>query len=185
MKTKQPPKIHAVYEFFLKEGFEHTVEEVAEAVHVTPKTLFNRYKTKSRMETVARKYWHRLLYRRLMEKTSFCNNALEKMILLICETSYCMKQESYYFEKEVEVFLKDEENAFIISMNQFLKEGMEADLFNKAINVKEYIHFFMHNLFTYFPQHFNADNFYHILSPVFLPETHLIYNQLDINQIIN
>ena len=59
MKSKAIQKIHLVYDFFLKEGFYYTVEEIADAIKVTPKTLFNRYQTKANMVLEARKYWHR------------------------------------------------------------------------------------------------------------------------------
>lgn len=185
MKTKTVPKIHAVFEFFLKEGFQHTVEEIAEAVKVTPKTLFNRYKTKANMELAARRYWHQQVRRRLMGKADYCNNAIEKLVLLLCECKYCLHQETHYFLKEKELFFTFGENAFYQCLNYFLTEGRERRLLNDVVNQEAYAEFFMHNVFSFFPQHLNQDAFFHLLSPVFVPESQVLFNQIDINQIIH
>lgn len=185
MKTKAIPKIHAVYDFFLKEGFQHSVEEIAHAIKVTPKTLFNRYQTKANMVLEARKYWHQQIRARLLEKFEYCNNVVEKLVILICEGHYCLQQESNYFLKEMEDTFTCEENAFCASLKQFLKEGQDSNLLNSAINLQEYSNFFVHNLFSYLPQHLNADTFFNILSPILLPEGQNIYNQIDISNIIH
>ena len=185
MKTKVIPKIHAVYDFFMKEGFHHTMEEVATAIKVTPKTLFNRYQSKANMVLEARKYWHQQIRERLSGKIEYCNNVVEKLIMLICECHYCLQQESNYFMKEVEDTFSCDENAFCASLKQLLKEGQDLNLLNSAINLHEYSSFFMHNLLSYLPQHLNADTFFNILSPILLPEAQNIYNQIDINKIIH
>ena len=138
MKIKAIPKIHAVYDFFLKEGFHHTVEEIALAIKVTPKTLFNRYQTKANMVLEARRYWHQLILNRLSEKIEYCNNAVEKLVMLICESHYCLQQESNYFLKEIEDAFTCEENAFCASLKKFLKEGQDQNLLNSTINPQEY-----------------------------------------------
>lgn len=185
MKSKAIPKIYAVYDFFLKEGFHHTVEEIASAVKLTPKTLFNRYQTKANMELSARRYWHQQIHRRILEKTSYCNNAVEKMVMLVCESLYCLRKETNYYKKEIEEVFTREENAFYVCLKQFLKEGQEAQLLNPVVNSWEYSEFFMHNLLFYFPQHPNEDTLFHLLSPVFLPVSQELYNQIDISNIIH
>ena len=185
MKSKAIPKIKAVYDFFLKEGFQHSVEEIAHAIKVTPKTLFNRYQTKANMVLEARKYWHQQIHERLLGKFEYCNNVVEKLVILICECHYCLQQESHYFLKEVEDTFTCEENALCLSLKRLLKEGQELNLLNSAINLQEYSTFFMHNLLSYLPQHLNADTFFNILSPILLPEAQNIYNQIDIANIIH
>ena len=185
MKTSALPKIHAVYDFFLKEGFQHTVQEIALAVKVTPKTLFNRYNTKANMVLEARKYWHQQIRERLFEKIEYCNNVVEKLVILICECHYCLQQESNYFMKELEDAFTCEENAFCTSLKKLLKEELDQNLLNSAVNPQEYAKFFMHNVYFYLPQHLNADTFFNLLSPVMLPEAQEIYNQIDINKIIH
>ena len=113
MKIKVTPKIHAVYDFFLKEGFHRTMVDIAHAIKVTPKTLFNRYESKANMVLEARRYWHQLILQRLSEKMEYCNNVVEKLIILICECHYCLQQESNYFMKELEDAFPCEENAFL------------------------------------------------------------------------
>lgn len=185
MKTKNLPKIHIVYEFFLKEGFQHTVEEIAEAVKVTPKTLFNRYQTKANMEHEARRYWHQRVRQRLMEKTEYCNNAVEKLVLLLCECKDCLHREKHYFLKEVEQIFPLGENAFYQCLNYFIKEGKEDELLSDTVNQEEYAEFFLHNVFSFFPQHLNQETFFHLLSPVLVSESQNLFNQIDINKIIH
>ena len=55
----------------------------------------------------------------------------------------------------------------------------------KMLFVQAYAKFFMHNVYSYLPQHLNADTFFNLLSPVMLPEAQEIYNQIDINKIIH
>lgn len=185
MKIKAIPKIHVVYDFFLKEGFHHTMVDIAKAIRVTPKTLFNRYQTKANMVLEARRYWHQLILNRLSEKIEYCNNVVEKLVMLICECHYCLQQESNYFMKELEDAFTCEENAFCTSLKKLLQEGLDQHLLNSAVNPQEYAKFFMHNVYSYLPQHLNADTFYNLLSPVMLPEAQNIYNQIDINKIIH
>lgn len=185
MESHSTRKTHALYSFFLKEGFNHTVEEIAKALHVTPKTLFNRYQTKGNMELSARRYWHQQIQQRLMAKAAYCNNAVEKLVLLLCECEACIRLETSYFQKEAAQFFSMEENAFNLCLHQFIEEGQREQLLNPAVNQEEYAVFFLHNLFFFFPQHLQAESFYHILSPLFLPESHHIYNQIDINHIIH
>lgn len=185
MESHSIRKTHDLYSFFLKEGFNHTVEEIAKALHVTPKTLFNRYQTKGNMELSARRYWHQQIRQRLMMKTLYCNNAVEKLVLLLCEVEACIRLETNYFQKEVEKVFALEENAFNLCLHQFIEEGLHEQLLNPAVNQEEYAVFFLHNLCSFFPQHIQSESFYHILSPLFLSEAHHIYNQIDINQIIH
>ncbi len=112
------------------------MEEIAHAIKVTPKTLFNRYQSKANMVLEARKYWHQQIHERLLGKIEYCNNVVEKLIVLICESHYCLRQETNYFLKEIEDTFTCEENAFCASLKQLMKEGQELNLLNSTINLQ-------------------------------------------------
>ncbi|MEG2071338.1 MAG: TetR/AcrR family transcriptional regulator, partial [Bacteroidales bacterium] len=97
--TKKDQKLEALYHYFISNGFDHTIEEIAQGIGVTKKTLFNRYENREGMEKSVMDHWHQVLLSRFYNKCQFCNNAIEKIVIFVCEIKLSYHNETQFFTK--------------------------------------------------------------------------------------
>ena len=102
----QDSKIEPIFRFYLDRGFEHSLQKVADAVHITKKTLFNRYLSKENLEFCIVNYWQKKSNERIVQRVEFTNNSVEKLMMFLLELQYCKNFEPHFFQKMKELFLK-------------------------------------------------------------------------------
>jgi len=140
-------KIDPVFKYFLNNGFEYSLSELAKAVHLTKKTLFNRYISKENMELCVIDYWQKKSNERMAQRMEFSNNAVEKLLLFLFELQYCKNNESHLFHKAKSVFLeKFERNSpHILQLEAIFKTGIKENLFRFDTDPKVFAYFFQFN----------------------------------------
>ena len=108
MKKIEERKLHQLFLLYSQKGFDYTVEQIAAMLGVTPKTIYNRYQTKEKMEQCVVDYWELRICRSLESKITSSNSAVESVLVFMYEL-YLSKKESYpiFRLKAQQVALKD------------------------------------------------------------------------------
>src|SRR5574344_816806 len=144
MTEVEDKKLNQLFFYYVQNGFNHTIEEIAKSLKVSAKTLFNRYKNKNNMEREVILYWQNTIIRRLDKKALYCNNNIEVLLILICELVQSMQKETPFFEIKTKNLLcknnyKNEE------WDQYLHRIIESDkgrCFIPAIDLDIYSKYF-------------------------------------------
>lgn len=159
----QQKKLETLYQFILEKGFELSLEEMALGIHVTKKTLCNRYGTRLLLEKQVVEYWRAIFQTRFNEKCTFTNNFVEQLLILIYEFEWVLNSEPIFLKREIENHtdpLKLDESFFVKIVIQIITEGIENEEFFDDINVEKYARFFVFNIM----QLFLKETFSHLLT---------------------
>lgn len=164
------------------------MQEVADAVQVTKKTLFNRYQTKENLENSVIDYWQVVSCERIEQRMEFANNAVEKLLIFLYELQYCRNHELDFFLKMKEIFLEKFEQIkplFITKLEEILKMGVEEGVFKFESEPKVYAYFFQFNtLFILLNGTvINTDYISFIFEPILTENGKIVFQDIDIEQI--
>lgn len=146
-------QIQVLYQFILENGFNVTLDEIASGIHVTKKTLHNRYKTKAQLEQQVIEYWRSLLMERFEDKFEFTNNSIEQLLILIYELEALFIHEFDFFRKECQHYLtysNIEETFFQDLVTQLIEKGKYHEEFVNNLDTTNYVKFFLFNIFHLF-----------------------------------
>jgi AcrR family transcriptional regulator len=140
-------KIEPIYRYFLSNGFHHSLQEVADAVQITKKTLFNRYISKENLEHCLLDYWQIKSNERAIERMEFSNNAVEKLMMFLFELQFCKNNEVHFFQKAKELFLEKaaQTGPHIKQLETIFTMGAEEELFRFDSDSKVFAYFFLFN----------------------------------------
>ena len=141
-------KIEPIFNYYQNNGFHHSLQEVADAVHITKKTLFNRYTSKENMELCLIDYWQSKSNERFSVRIEYANHAVEKLMMFIFELQYCKKNETNFFKKAKEIFLKNSKQPLphFKQLEEIFIMGLLEDLFHFETDPKVYANFFFFNV---------------------------------------
>lgn len=143
-------QIQVVYKFILENGFEVTLDEIASGIHVTKKTLHNRYKTKVHLEKQVIEYWRSLLKIRFEEKFEFSNNTVEEILLLIYELEQLKVTEFEFIRIESQNYFSksiNEETFFQHLLTQMIEKGKYNEEIIQDLDISNYVRYFLFNIF--------------------------------------
>ena len=180
-------KIEPVFQYYLTHGFDHSMQEVADAVQITKKTLFNRYISKENMEHCLVDYWQVKSNERVVERMEFANNAVERVMLFLFELQYCKNSESYFFQKRKELFLENFQHSspHIKQLEVIFRMGIEEELFRFDSDFKVFAYFFLFNtLFLLLNDSLiYTDYLSFLLYPILTEAGKAVFHDIDIEQI--
>ncbi len=188
MKRSEERKLQLLLKHYAENGFDHTVEETAQILHVTKKTLFNRYQTKESMETAAMRYWQKYTRDRVEEKCAHANNSAESLLFVICEIMYTKKVTEPLFKRKIHD---------LIGENQYGNDEIKNLIFNildigckegtiiEGLNFNAYVPFFLMNVFIYTSQQkMAADVVEFLLSPILTEKGRDMLDEIDIESLL-
>jgi AcrR family transcriptional regulator len=139
------------YHFFVHFGFDYTLEEIAEKVGLTKKTIHNRYISRQNLENEVLKYYQDLFISRFETKIEFSNHVIESLLLLIfdLETSIIHEFPLFYRTNSIHNhFLKFETHFLIPTIVQIVLKGQQSgDIFGD-IDPKKYAQLFIYHIIT-------------------------------------
>jgi len=144
-------KIEPIFKFYLNTGFDHSVQEIARAVQITKKTLFNRYLSKENLEHCLMDYWQLKSCERIVQRMEFANNAVEKLMMFLFDLQHCKNNEPHFFRKAKEIFLENSEQRnplFITQLETIFNMGVEEDLFRFDSDPTVFAYFFQYIIKT-------------------------------------
>ena len=181
-------KIAPIFRYYLNTGFAHSMQEVADAVQITKKTLFNRYQTKDNLEYNLVNYWQIKSCERIVQRMEYANNAVEKLMMFLYELQYCRNNELHFFEKFKEIFLKKIEQInplFITQLEDIFKMGIKEGFFRFESEPKVFAYFFQFNtLFILLSTPvINTDYISFLFHPILTEKGGNVFQDIDIEQI--
>ena len=181
-------KIEPIYKYYLSTGFDHSMQEVANAVQITKKTLFNRYISKENLEYCLIDYWQIKSCERIVERMEYANNAVEKLMIFLFELQYCKNNESRFFEKTKEIFLKNFEQKsppLITQLETIFKMGVEENLFQFNSELKVFAYFFQFNaMFILLKDTIvNTDYISFLFEPILTETGKGVFRDIDVEQV--
>ena len=180
-------KIEPIFKYYLNNGFSHSLQEIANAVNITKKTLFNRYMSKENMELCLIDYWQIRSNERMAQRMEFANNAVEKLMMFLFELQYCKNNEPYFFQKTKEFFLEKfvQNSPHLLQLEAIFKIGMEEELFRFDLDPKVFGYFFLFNtLFLLLSDNLIYTEFvYFLFEPILTVDGKLVFKDIDIEQV--
>ena len=180
-------KIEPIFKYYLKNGFDHSLQKLADSVKVTKKTLFNRYQSKENLELLVVDYWQVTSCERMAQRMEFSNNAVEKLMMFLFELQYCRNNEPHFFKKNKEIFLGNfEQNSpYITQLEAIFTMGIEEKLFRFDSEPKVFAYFFQFNTLFILLNNtvINTDYISFLFEPILTETGKTVYQDIDIEQI--
>jgi len=180
-------KIEPIYRYYLLSGFNHSMQEIADAVFITKKTLFNRYITKENLEHCLIDYWQIKSNERINERMEFANNAVEKLMMFLFELQYCKNNEPHFFQKAKELFLQKSTPTapHFKQLESIFSLGMNENLFLFDSDPKVFAYYFLFNaLFLLLNDTLiYTDYLSFLFEPILTESGKSVFRDIDIEQI--
>ncbi|MCL1850129.1 MAG: hypothetical protein FWF70_01785 [Bacteroidetes bacterium] len=180
-------KIEPLFTFYLENGFNHSLQKIADTIKITKKTLFNRYFSKINLELCVVDYWEIKSNERIKQRMEFTNNAVEKLIMFLFELQYCKNNESFLFQKKKEFFLEKfiQNSPHITLLESIFKMGIKEELFRFDSDTKVFAYFFLFNtLFLLLSDNLIYTEFISFLfDPILTEKGKAVFKDIDIEQI--
>ena len=143
-------KTFDIFHYYLKNGFDHTTDEIVAAMGISRKTFFNRYEGKAQSVEIARQYWHTCIQERFREECLECNHPVEELLLFVWEMRNIRETEGTLFQYELEHNLfTDDDSPFMSILDTVIQKGIRNYHFQENINIPLYSSFFLHNICGY------------------------------------
>lgn len=182
-------KTEILYQYFEKNGFDRTIDEISKGINVTKKTIFNRYTNRENMERMLQIYWRQRFRKNFLEKCQNCNNMVEVLLFIIYELKKSYIVENYFFEREMNTggfFLHEDENSVISITKRIIKRGIDLDHFNSEIDITQYATFFIHNIIHLFVKKGGSEDIVsYILQPLLIESGKEIMNDVNLTHFFN
>jgi AcrR family transcriptional regulator len=164
------------------------MQEVADAVKITKKTLFNRYQSKENLENSLVDYWQVVSCERMVQRMEFSNNAVEKLMMFLFELQFGRTHEFQFFQKMREVFLEKFEQIkplYITQLEEIFETGVLEGVFRFESEPRVYAYFFQFNtLFILLSNTtINTDYISYIFEPILTETGKKVFQDIDIEQI--
>ncbi|MCQ2283443.1 MAG: hypothetical protein MJZ57_00925 [Bacteroidales bacterium] len=154
--TKQ--KTEVLFHYYLQNGFNHTIEEIIEGLHVSHKTFFNRYQSKEHSVAMVCQYWHSIIKERFREKMLECNHAVEELLNFVYEVQSLRKHEKVLFQYEnAQHLFVTEQTPLMDILSVIIDKGIRHYQFEETVNKAVYSQFFIQNLCDYLPYAYDQE----------------------------
>ena len=180
-------KIEPIFQYYLNNGFKHSLQEMATAVKITKKTLFNRYISKEILELSVVHYWQIKSNERMAQRMEFANNAVEKLMMFLFELQYCKNNEPYFFQKTKEILLEKfvPDAPHLKQLEAIFVMGAEEELFRFESDPKVFAYYFLFNtLFLLLSDELIYTEFISFLfEPILTENGKSVFKDIDIEQV--
>lgn len=145
--SKQEKYIVLLYKYIAANGFDHSMDEIAAALHITRKTLHNRYSIRQSIDDMVVEYWKNLFVSRFEEKMLYSNHVMETLLILIFELELSIINEFPIYERECGEYKdpKKIETHFLVPLlTQIIKNGQQTGEISIDIDPKKYACYYIY-----------------------------------------
>lgn len=188
MSLAKEKKLEELYHYFLEKGFTISTDKISEALGITKRTIFNRYRTLENLEKEIMYFWRISFKKRFEEKSQYCNNEVEKLLYFIYELKISQYREADFYKKEFEskAFLHHHDDSFVHIVEKILEEGVSNGYFRTGINMEVYSRYLLFNLvYLFIPELPNGGIVYYLLIPILTEEGHDVIKTINITEFLN
>ena len=145
--SKQEKYIVLLYKYIAANGFDHSMDEIAAALHITRKTLHNRYSIRQSIDDMVVEYWKNLFVSRFEEKMLYSNHVMETLLILIFELELSIINEFPIYERESGEYKDPKiiETHFLVPLlTQIIKNGQQTGEISIDIDPKKYACYYIY-----------------------------------------
>lgn len=185
MTPSEEKKIRQLLEFYAEYGFEHSVESIAAHLSVTPKTLYNRYQTKEKMELSAMLFWQKCFRKMLEEKCAQTDNSIEALLLIACHIKELPDQNPHIFQRKFDDLLGpnyfgNEELRILIF--KIIEDGKSEKCIRPELNQHAYEPFFVFGAYCFsYKRHLSSEFVEYALAPILTEKGRKLLSLININ----
>ena len=187
MSSLQERKLRQLYEFYLKNGFSSSAEEIAEALGISQRTIFNRYKTLENLKKEVLNYWRFSFYERIEARLPLCNNDVEKLLYFIYELKRSSRNEPDFFRIESNTggFLQNNPGSFIEMTTKILEKGISNASFEIGYDLETFAIYLLFNIiYLYILQKQDTTIILFLLLPILTDAGKEEIESLDLNDFL-
>jgi len=179
-------KIELLSDYYLKNGFDHTTDEIVRDLNISRKTFFNRYKSKETSIDLVIENWFENIKNRFSNKVQHCNHAVEELLQLIYEIHYIDINENVFFKFLLSHnLLVSEEAPFWKIVQKTLQKGISHYQFREDFNVDLYVFFLLNNLTHYVYKHEYKDEIVNfLLAPILSDRGKTLLEEMDLTSFL-
>ena len=176
-------EIEDLFNFYLLHGFDCSTDEIVEALNISRKTFFNRYKSKDNAMKMAIEFWYETFQCRFQEKIALCNHAVEELIQYGYELQYVRSNERYYYQYLVDNNLfTAEDSPFVTTLEKIIQKGIQHYQFKEDVNEKLYARYALNNIVHYnYMKNETGEVIQFLLSPIVTDRTKALLKELDLD----
>ncbi len=148
--SRKEEKIEDLYTFYLHNGFNHTIEEIADLMGIGRKTFYNRYLNRDNSIRQALQICHRQFVERFTEQRLHCNHSVEELVLFVWEFQRFAQQEKVYFQYDMENgWFYSEDAPFKSIFESVVQKGLRSYHIQEKVDMETYIDYFFVMLSQY------------------------------------
>lgn len=166
--------------FFQQNGFDKSIDEIAEGLGITKRTIFNRYQTVQNIECEVLEIWKIDLIKTLNDKFELCNHGIEKLLFTIHELKRRHLKEHDFFER---IFQKHPRHSLFLEpiIDEIIFSDFKKGYFNEFIDRKSYIPFFIYNVVYYLTENSSIDVVLYTLYPILSERGYELLRDIDLD----
>ena len=175
-------KIEELSQFYLKNGFDHSTDEIVDGMNISRKTFFNRYKSKENSVQMVLDAWYENIRERFQEKAAQCNHAVEELVQYGYELHYIRHTEHVFYQYvKTHNLLFREDLPFVQILAGILRNGINHYQFKEELNEVVYAKYVMNNISNYnYTEAESEDVIRYLLAPILTERTTMLLNELDL-----
>lgn len=148
--SRKEEKVKDLYTFYLNYGFDHTIEEISDWMHIRRKTFYNRYISKENSIQQALQISHQQFVERFTEQRLHCNHSVEELVLFVWEFQRFAQQENVYFQYDMENRLFcSAEAPFKSIFESVVRKGLRCYHIKEDVDMETYVDYFFVTLSYY------------------------------------
>lgn len=180
--ARDTQKSDDLYNYYLQNGFQHSIDEIADSLHISHKTFFNRYESKQASINATMMRWHQEFQERYRKKCLLCNHTVEELLLFIWEFRNSLIHEAPFCQYDIEnKFLYSAQAPFLSILDNIIKKGIRCYHFYENSNIEAYSKFLLFNL-SHYPFYNDAkeQNIRYLLSPLLNERGKTLLEEMDL-----
>lgn len=148
--SRKEEKVEDLYSFYLQNGFDHTIEEIADLMGIGRKTFYNRYRSRENSIQQALQICHRQFVERFTEQRLHCNHSVEELVLFVWEFQRFAQKEKVYFQYDMDNGKFCSTDApFKSIFENVVQKGLRCYHINEAVDMETYADYFFVTLSYY------------------------------------
>lgn len=149
-------KKQELFEFYSKNGFQHSTEQIVKELNICHKTFFNRYGTKANSVEIAWKHWQSRCKEKWLQILENCNHSIEELIMTMYSIVQTKQEEPHYYEytRETRKYLNSD-SIFYELIQTALEKGKRCFHINNNLDLDIYTPYLLNNLFLIDIEHDN------------------------------
>lgn len=141
-------KKQVLFNYYSKNGFQNSTEQIVKELNICHKTFFNRYGTKANSIEISWKHWQNICREKWQNILDNCNHSVEELTMTIYQIVRTRYEEPHYyaFTKEKRKYL-ERDSIFYSLIYSVLEKGKHCFHIHEDLDLETYTPYLLNNLF--------------------------------------